>query len=72
MATEQMKHRAAEFEREQNKAEKSMLAHRARRVKKEGYKSESDYFANTNPFKNTDPKRSFTKSISKALKAKKK
>ena len=56
MATEAMKQRAAEFEREQNKQEKSMLRHRAKRVKAEGWKSESEYFAKTNPFKNTDAK----------------
>lgn len=58
--------RAEEFERRINREEKSMLADRARRVKAEGYKSEREYFANTNPFKNTD-KKPFKKSISKAI-----
>ncbi len=65
--------RAREFERENSRQEKSMLAHRARRVKREGYKSERDYFANTNPFKNTDSKvgsRAVAKAKSKALRMK--
>jgi hypothetical protein len=66
--------RAEAFEREVNKQEKSMLAHRARRVKREGYKSEKDYFTHTHPFKNTDAKHSKSidrkeyKGITKALK----
>jgi len=65
--------RAEAFEREINRQEKSMLRDRAKRVKKEGYKSEKEYFMHTNPFKNTDSKpksidRKEYKSITKALK----
>jgi hypothetical protein len=71
MATPEMLRRAAEFERQNEKAERSLVRDRAKRVKAEGYKSEQEYFAKTNPFKNYETKH-FTKSIPHALKAKSK
>lgn len=64
MTTPEMRKRASEFEKEQTKAEKEMLRDRAKRVKAEGYKSESEYFANTNPFRNSAAK---TKALKKKI-----
>lgn len=69
MATEDMKKRAHEFEKTQNRLMGKYVADRSRRVKREGFRSESDYFKNTNPFRNSDkPKKSVhSPSKSKAL-----
>ena len=65
MATEQMKHRAAEWEAHVNKEEKKMLRERANMVKKGGFKDEKDYFTNVNPF--TGKRRKESTPRSKAL-----
>jgi hypothetical protein len=46
--------RTKEFEKKVNREERQMVRERAARVKKGGFKSESDYFKHANPFKNYD------------------
>lgn len=48
---------ANEFERKITRMERGIRISRAHRIKKEGYKSEGEYWRNTNPFENTDPKK---------------
>ena len=56
LAAKKSNPRAEAFEREVNRQERNLVNDRARRVKREGFKSESEYWKHTNPFRNTDPK----------------
>jgi hypothetical protein len=62
-----MKESPQEFERKVNQAERSHISARHKTMRKEGYKSEKDYFTHTDPFRNKESRHSRTRSISKAL-----